>query len=249
MVFSYTPCQLWGSVNFNHCNLCIQSKQVGLTSKIHVKSAHLPICHPQPPPCSNHLLSGQLSIQQPHDRSPYFQSCSSLSQCPQSSQNLLRPATSRPSPAELLHWLPSSPRNSAAPRSDRTPPLPASPNSSRATFPLADHASGASLLLPCHGDVPLFPASGSEFAVHCLGCASRSSSDSWSPSLSWKATSSEKTACALIEPSSRLWRGTLFMAHIIICDCLSTVYLLPQPQPDCKPHGLFSTVPFLGLVL
>ena len=103
-------------MNFNHCNLCIQSKQVGLTSKIHVKSAHLPICHPQPPPCSNHLLSGQLSIQQPHDRSPYFQSCSSVSQCPQSSQNhLLRPVTSRQSPAELLHWLPSSLRKFSHP--------------------------------------------------------------------------------------------------------------------------------------
>lgn len=96
-------------MNFNHCNLCIQSRQIGLTSKIQVKSAHLPICHPQPPPCSNHLLSRQLSIQQPHDRSPYFQSCSSLSQCPRGSQNhLLRPVQSRQSLAELLQGLPSS---------------------------------------------------------------------------------------------------------------------------------------------
>lgn len=166
-------------MNFNHCNLCIQSRQIGLTSKIQVKSAHLPICHPQPPPCSNHLLSRQLSIQQPHDRSPYFQSCSSLSQCPRGSQNhLLRPVPSHQSPAELLQGLPSSLRKFSHPAVRQNAVLACISQLISATFPLADHALGAPLFFQCHGGVPLFPASGSEFAVHCLGCSPHSSSDS-----------------------------------------------------------------------
>lgn len=225
-------------MNFNHCNLCIQSKKVGLTSKIHVKSAHLPICHPQPPPCSNHLLSGQLSIQQPHDWSPYFQSCSSLSQCPQSSQNhLLRPATSRPSPAELLHWLPSSPRKFSRPAVRQNATLACISQLISRYFSPCWSCFGGIALASVSWGCPALPSLRVWICCPLPGMCFPQFSDSWSikPQLKGHLFREDclRPYWALV--SFLAWHAISFMAHIIICDCLSTVYLLPQPQADCKP--------------
>lgn len=67
-------------------------------------------------------------------------------------------------------------------------------------------------------------------------------------SLSWKAISSEKTACALIEPSSRLWRGTLFLSWHISSSVIVCLLFTSCPNPSQTVSPMVFSALFLSWV-
>ena len=185
-----------------------------------------------------------------------FQSCPSLSQCPWGSQNhLLKTShvTSRQSPAEIVHRLPSSLRKFNHPVVRQKATLAC----------ISQLISGYfSSCWSCFGSIILL-------SVSWVSCFSQpqglhSLSTAWDvfptvpliadpSSLSWNVISSEKTACALIKAlvTSLAWHTISFTAHIIIYDYLFVYCLPPTPTPARleAPWSCHHCIPLLGLVL